>query len=120
MPLSVRRMSPKESSQAVRATMQVRRLRAASSVALGVSIAARWLNARYQRTWRSLCVQDLCSDISSELELDAFDSSRLNASSRDFACTSVLRCLRRDSESRLCWMYEVTCNARAVGFGLRY
>jgi len=93
MPLSVRRMSPKESSQAVRATMQVRGLRVASSVVLGVSIATRWLNARYQRIWRILCVQDLCPDISRELELDAFDSSRLGAIPRGFACTSVLRCL---------------------------
>lgn len=90
MPLSVRRMSPKESSQAVRATTQVRGLRVASSVVLGVSIATRWHNARHQRIWRILCVQDLCPDISRELVLGEFDSSRLRAISRNSACTSVL------------------------------
>jgi hypothetical protein len=38
-------------------------------------------------------MQDVCSDISRELVLNAFDSLRLSSISRGLAYTSVWRCL---------------------------
>lgn len=94
MAVSVRRMSPRESFQAMGATTQVRGLRVAYSVAFGVSKGTRWLKSSYRRISRFLGVQDLCSDILRELVLDLFNSLRLSSGSRGSAYTSVLRCLR--------------------------
>jgi hypothetical protein len=94
MPVSVRRMSPRESFQAIGATTQVRGLRVAFSVVFGVSKGTRWLKSSYRRISTFLCVQDVCSDISRELVVGALDSLRLSSASRRSAYTSVLKCLR--------------------------
>lgn len=76
MPLSVRRMSPRESCEARRCTMQVRELLVAPPVLFGPSEATQWLISSYRRRSSSLCVHVGSSNISRDTLLDAFSDLR--------------------------------------------